>query len=144
MSESKRPTFGMSAAQKTPPINFASAVEWIESLTFVHQDSTIRPAAMSYVKPDEYRQQAESLLRAMLEAAEFGQLVKSLMKVEGSSWSVRHPRQDGDSFHFGFSFPMTHEQVVGAIHRGGLGWAPDLETAMRNALAEMEPPKTDG
>jgi hypothetical protein len=65
--------------------------------------------------------------------------IMQLMQVDGASFSVRHPRNDGDLWHFGFSFPMTYEQVIDAVKRGGLGWAPDLETALRNAAAAMTP-----
>lgn len=67
--------------------------------------------------------------------AEIGSSLRRLMKVDGAGWSVRHPRdgESDDAWYFGFGFPLTHAQVLDAVERGGLGWAPDFDTAFRNA-----------
>ena len=64
--------------------------------------------------------------------AVIGSLLRRLMKVNGAGWSVRHPQNEGQPWYFGFSFPMNDAQVRDAVERGGLGWAPDFETALRN------------
>jgi hypothetical protein len=61
----------------------------------------------------------------------------ALMHVAGSGWNVRHPRNDGDPFYFSFGFPMTQAQAIDAVNRGGLGWAPSLDVALRNAVAAL-------
>lgn len=37
-------------------------IQWVLSFTLIHEDTEIRPASLSYVKPSEYKQRVEYLL----------------------------------------------------------------------------------
>jgi len=49
-------------AERTVGEELAERIAFVRGLTMIHEDSTIRPASMSYVKPSEYRQHVNRLL----------------------------------------------------------------------------------
>jgi len=49
-----------------------AGIAWIKSLTLLHEDTVIRPAAMSYVKPSEYRRWVELRLDDVLALLDAG------------------------------------------------------------------------
>lgn len=49
-----------------------ASIAWIKSMTLLHEDTEIRPAAMSYVKPSEYRRYAEAKLDELLALLDAG------------------------------------------------------------------------
>ena len=97
-----------------------AGIAWIKSLTLLHEDTVIRPAAMSYVKPSEYRRWVELRLDdvlALLDAARKDrELLAGVQRVE---MDMREDGErvcwDGVAGTFCFSDGTCHAESIAAM-----------------------------
>lgn len=91
-----------------------TALQHLRGLTLIHEDTQIRPAAMSHVKPSEYRFYAE---RAMQFAVEDIATARTDTLREVEAWlTLRHPLVAAD-FHDAFT-PTPHQPGARSAPRG--------------------------
>lgn len=81
---------------------------------------------------------AKEQVLAGQEAAAHWQAFERLLKVDGASWGVTHPRVEGAPYYLGFSLPMSQKEVLAAIQLESFGWTPGLQQALADAAAVVE------
>ena len=62
-------------------------VSWVCGMTLLSEDTEIRPASLSYVKPSEYRMSAENLIARLYDALETAQR-------ERAEWEANAQREN--------------------------------------------------